>query len=275
MSEKIIKRLNDLGQGKKDVPKIDPKVIQIRPGFNHRDFSSQRVKDHIEWLKSDIRENGVQEPLRVDWCDRIPWLVNGECRLIAILALIAEGLEIRVPVMQIDGDEPTILAASLRANGGLPPTPLEFGRAAERLTNFGWSASKIAEFVPPHLATGRNRETFVRNALELQQAPVAVKEQVREGVDGVEISPALAIHEIRRSKSEAPERIREAAAEAKAKGKSKALRPKTAGPVTIAKGKTEKALKVADELATMAVSESYSLDDLLRLARKYLGLRRI
>src|SRR5580698_3618111 len=94
---KTITRLNDLAQGKLDGPKIDPRTIVIREKFNMRDMDSDRVRAHIEWLKSSILTNhlagrdGLDKPLQVEWADKTPYLVDGQCRLTALLELWAAG----------------------------------------------------------------------------------------------------------------------------------------------------------------------------------------
>ena len=45
-------RLNELGQGRVEGPKLDPRIIVIRPGFNFRDTTQPSVLAHIDWLKT-------------------------------------------------------------------------------------------------------------------------------------------------------------------------------------------------------------------------------
>jgi hypothetical protein len=37
-------RLNDLGKGKMEAPKLRPEIIQIKPGHNYRDMTSPDVR---------------------------------------------------------------------------------------------------------------------------------------------------------------------------------------------------------------------------------------
>ena len=97
-----------------------------------------------------------------------------------------------------------------------------------------------------------------------QVAPIAVKRAVTEGVDGVAVSPALALQAARKSPLHAEEEIRKVAAEAKAKGKKAAKRPKGEGVAAKAKKQakdaTDDLLRIGDELATMILDEKVSYD---------------
>ena len=80
-------RLNDLALGRLDAVKLDPRIIQVRPGWNYRDTTTPVSEAHIQWLMESIKEVGVQEPIRVEYVDGKVYLVNGECRLKACLRL--------------------------------------------------------------------------------------------------------------------------------------------------------------------------------------------
>lgn len=217
-----VERLKHLGRGNgsRDVIFIDPRTIRVRKDFNHRDMTTPETLAHIEWLKESIKASGVKVPLQVEWDARVPYLVSGECRLRASLLAISEGVPVTVPVMQVSGDEAAILVESMLSNCGKPPSQLEFGEGASKLLAHGWSEEKIATLVPPHvgLSTDRAKLLYVKTAVELQNAPIEVKQMVKEGVDGVEVTPARAISETRKGKSGAADRIRQAATEAKASG---------------------------------------------------------
>lgn len=253
-------RLNDLGHGRKDAVMLDPKDIVIEKGFNYRDIDSEAAQKHIEWLKQSIRENGVQEPIRVKWEDEKAVLVNGECRLIACKQLRKEGLEIFIPALQVKGDEADVLAKSMVANGALPPTQIEFGRAAARLLAYGWSEDKVALYTPPHIAQNASKaRRYVRDAVSLHEAPIAVKEAVQHGVDGVKVSPALALQAARKSPLHAEEEIKKVVEKSKASGRKVAKREKGEGQVAKAKkqvaSRQEQLEKIGDRLADGVISE--------------------
>ena len=271
--------MTDFGHGRLDAPRLDPRDIIIRKNWNYRDMTSPAVKEHIAFLKASIAERGVQEPISVELVDGKIYLVNGECRLRALQQLWHEGNEVYVLAIGAKGDEAEILAKSMVANGSLPPTLLEFGKAAERLIAFGWDEKRIAALTPPHLGLkGKKAVGYVKQAVELQQAPLAVKEAVAHGVEGVEVSPALAIQATRKSRTEAPTIIAEAAKEAKAKGKKKAMRPKTAGKATKAKAAKEAKVRsleeIGDSMAKAILDDVFNTDRLEKVATEWRSARK-
>lgn len=282
-------RLTDLGHGKLDCPKLDPRDVIIRKGFNYRDTTTPAAEAHILWLMESIKATGVQEPIRVEFDDGKAYLVNGECRLIACQRLWKAG-EVKVPykeggygpplipAIQKSGDEAEILAASMVANGSLPPSKMEFGAAAARLEAHGWPKEKIALYIPPHIgAKGSKAVRYVREAVELHQAPLDVKEAVRNGVDGVKVTDSLALAATKKGREKAPEIIREAVNQAKSKGETVAKRPKHEGEVAKKRNEfqafTDRLLDAADLLAQMILADNVMLPEVQRKARQYQKLR--
>jgi hypothetical protein len=257
-------RLNDLGVRGGEVVLLDPRKIIIRAGFNYRDVESPVAKAHIDWLKANIKDRGVQQPARVEYVGEKVFLVDGQCRVEACKQLWKEGVKVpykgggdgppMVPVITVRGDEAEMLAASMVANGALPPSQLEFGAAAARLLALGWDEDRVAKYTPPHIAVDAQKSRrYVRDAVELHQAPLAVKKAVKEGVDGVEVSAGLALHVTRRNPLHAEEEIKAEVEKAKANGKKVARRPKTAGKATKAKEaaltRTQQLEKIGDGMA--------------------------
>lgn len=220
---KTVTRLRDLQvDGRQDMSKIDPRSIVVEAGFNPRDFSLQENRAHIDRLKASIKVFGVEQPLWVRWhaADKTAILVDGECRLKAVLELIAEGVEIvSVPVIQKSLGVGTVadrLALALTANEGQRLSASEVGKTYIRLIGYGWSEARIAE------RTGKS-ERFVRDAIAISDAPDAVRELVANG----DVSQALALKTVKEQGSEAAvEVLEQAAKEAKADGKKTATAPK-------------------------------------------------
>lgn len=264
--------LRDLSEGRArlEAYKIDPRHIEIKPGFNYRDTTSPEAKAHIAFLKASIRERGVDEPIWVENTGETLYLVDGECRLRALRELWDEGEEIVVPTFSYKGSEDAVLAKSLIANGGLPPTQMEFGKAVERLMAYGWTAERIAHLIPPHLGIkGAKARRYMADALELHQAPLEVKKAVKEGVDGVKVSPALAVAATRGNRLMAADVIKGEVAKAKAAGKKTANRPKGAGKVTKAKADL---MDIGDKLARLVLAgrdETPNWDRMERLAGQW------
>lgn len=261
---------------------LDPRDIRIKEGFNPRDTSSPEAQKHIAWLKESIRERGVDEPIFVENTGTEFVLIDGECRLLACRQLWDEGVEVKVPTINFKGDEVAVLKKSLIANNGLPLKVLELGKAAERLIALGQTVEEIAAYMAPHLGfTPKRTEKHIKDAVELQQAPIAVKEAVAKGVEvegeKITVSPALAVQATRKSREKAPEIIKEAVTKAKKAGKKTAKREKTAGKATKAKSaekqSVEKLLLLADSLADVALDLTLDRDEVVAAADAYCKLR--
>jgi hypothetical protein len=273
-------RLTELANGRTDVVKLRPEVIGIKPNHNYRDMGTPAVRAHIDWLKSSIREVGVRDPICVSFDPQTGkvYLEAGECRLTAAQELRKEDWDGWILARQIKGDEAALLADSLVENGGLPPTKLDFGKAAERLLAYGWTAKQIASYAPPHVqANFAKAVRYVNEAVELQQAPLEVKQLVKNGVDGVKISEAKALASVRKSPLTAAETLRREAGEAKAKGKAVLKREKGAGTATRAKEAdrvtTGRIFELADYLADLALDPETAEYALRKAARTYNAAR--
>jgi hypothetical protein len=277
-------QLREFSQGKQEAYCIDPRNIVIRPGWNYRDTTSPEARKHIEWLKGSIKQRGVDEAVWIENDGQNFLLVDGECRVIALRELWDEGVIVTYkdgtqgpplcPTISIKGDEAAMIAKSLVLNGGLPPTQIEFGKAAERLLALGYGSDQVAALTPPHLGlTGAKAKRYVRDAVDLQQAPIAVKKAVADG----KVSPALALSVTKQNRMEAPAIIERAAEEAEAAGKSQAKRPKGAGPVTKAKEAKEAKVQtieaVGDDIADMILTSAPDRDALEKLAGQWNKLR--
>jgi ParB/RepB/Spo0J family partition protein len=216
-TNKNVTRLRDLRLSARDQFMIDPRIIVVEDGHNPRDYNIPENRAHLDDLKSSIRENGTISPLwvRYDAERKAAVLIDGECRLRANLELIAEGVEIEaVPCIQVPGgNEPDRLLLAVVANQNKPLSELEVGGAFRKLFNFGWSIDKIAKKSGMSVA-------FINRSLELADAPQAVQEMVKQQ----EVTPALAISEVRKNGAKAVETLKARATEARAKGQKTATR---------------------------------------------------
>jgi hypothetical protein len=271
-------RLNDLGVGKMEAPKLRPELIIIRPDYNYRDMSLPETRAHIAWLKESIRTEGVKKPIDVNFVDGKVYLEAGQCRLTAAQELRQEGWDGYIPCFSVKGDEAEVLARSIIDNTALPPTMLEFGVAARRLQKFGWEPDAIARLLPVTLAdTPAKALKFVRDALELDAAPLEVKKAVRDGVNGVKVSPALAVSAVKKNSLMAGQVIAEEAEKAKAAGKREAKRPKGAGKAAKAKEAVVQRVRslewIGDQMAETALAYPVDLKRLDRLANTWVSAR--
>jgi ParB/RepB/Spo0J family partition protein len=216
---KQVERLRDLGSGRRDAIMMDPRIIQIEKAFNPRDYRLKENREHLDELKASIKMRGVLQPLlvRFDPQQQCAILNDGECRLRAVLELIEEGVEIAtIPILQVQGgNETERLVIALTANTGKPLSKWESGTAFKRLANFGWSSERIAAEIG-------YSERYVKEAIELTDAPEEVKHLLSEGA----VTPSLVRYHMNRRGSNLTLSIREEVTKAKAKGKKVAKRAK-------------------------------------------------
>lgn len=203
-----------------DILKIDPRNVVIVDGFNsRRDFD-------LDGLTAQIKAQGVLNPISV-----IPFkdtesgeekyrLVDGERRVRATLAAIADGAEImRIPAIAVSKGkkDADLFVEQLMRNEGKRFSDYENGIAYAKLRdNFGFTTLEIAQKV-------FNKDTqvaYVSKCLSLLDLPDEVQEKLANG----EIS-STAVCEIARVVKDEAEQVAEvnnAVNTAKEKGKKKA-----------------------------------------------------
>ncbi len=95
--------IKDVAQGRSDLYKLDPKLIQIKEGWNSREATDPQNASHIAELAASIKEVGVKKPLVCYMENDIVYVTDGHCRLQAVMHLIEQGVEIKtVPVIVED-----------------------------------------------------------------------------------------------------------------------------------------------------------------------------
>lgn len=168
--------LKDMGT-RKEFYSIDPRKLQIKDGWNSRDFSDPANIEHVEMLAKSIAEVGVREPLKVNMEGDIAYVTNGECRYRAVMLLIELGVEIKaVPVMAEDkhANEADRLFTQFISNSGKPFGPIENARLFKRLVDMGWAQKDIAG--KSGMTGGR-----ISQILELNTLPVSLQQLIIEG----------------------------------------------------------------------------------------------
>jgi ParB/RepB/Spo0J family partition protein len=169
--------LKDLSSGRTDVYKIDPRIIQIKEGWNSRDMSDPANQAHIDELSKSIAEVGVKRPLTVVMEGNVPFLTDGECRLRATLLAIKNGADIKtVPVTGEDryANEADRIFSQILLNSGKPLTGIEQAKVFKRLLDLGWKQNEIAS--KAGISGGR-----VSQLLELLTLPVVLQKFITEG----------------------------------------------------------------------------------------------
>lgn len=194
---------------------VDPRLIEVEPGFN-RPIDAE----HVAQFKASIRDGAIIPPIavRVD-AGRII-LVDGEHRWRAVMALIADGVEIvSMAAVQFRGNDVERVAHLLTSSQGKPLTPLESGIQYNKLVGFGWDTRKIAARV------GRS-VTHVDQCLLLANSNNDVHEPIKRG----DVSSSEAAKIVRKHGERAGAVIAGKLSEAKAAGKTRVTagaKPKT------------------------------------------------
>jgi ParB-like chromosome segregation protein Spo0J len=169
---------------------LDPRNVEIEPGFNARDMVnlSPRTRAHIDGMKAAIRAGETMPPLDVRIATDKIYVVEGHCRLTAYMELIGEGLEILlVPVRQYNGSDEDRDFHVLASASQLHLTRLEQGRIYKRRVAFGWSVAQIAE-------RARKSPSYVEQNLMLANANA----DVRRLLEDDKVSAKVALDALRR-----------------------------------------------------------------------------
>lgn len=210
--------IQGLALGRKDILRIDPRNLHIRPEWNCRDVNFDASDPDDLALAESIASVGVKQPMTAVWEQGQAWLTDGHRRLGAALYAIEHlGAEIKsVPVQTEDryASEADRVLSQLVRNNGKPLSPIEHARVYKRLIDLGWTEKQIAESV------GRS-VPWVKNLLELHAAPTAVTALVRSG----QVSATLAMDTLKKAAGDsekATKALTGAIEKAVASGKKKA-----------------------------------------------------
>lgn len=210
--------IQGLALGRKDILRIDPRNLHIRPEWNCRDVNFDPTDPDDLALAESIAAVGVKQPMTAVWEQGQAWLTDGHRRLGAALYAIEHlGAEIKsVPVQTEDryASEADRVLSQLVRNNGKPLSPIEHARVYKRLIDLGWTEKQIADSI------GRS-VPWVKNLLELHAAPTEVAQMVRSG----QVSATLAMDTLKKAGGNGERAVKELAGaveKAKASGKTRA-----------------------------------------------------
>lgn len=217
--------IREMQEGRADLYRVNPYLIKIVAGFNVRDFASDRMVQHVDELSQSISAVGLKRALKVRMKNGALELVDGECRLRAVMRAIEfYGAEIRTIKIELADrfmtDAEATLAIAIE-NDSYELSPLEKGMVYKRLEIFGWAITDIAKSVG--LSAVR-----VTQLIELTSVPDAVKDMIRDG----NIAPTLAwtiAKDEGFNEGAIMERVSEAQNTAAAKGKTRVTAKNVAG----------------------------------------------
>ena len=158
--------------------KVDPRIVQIRPGHNPRTVFDP---DKLASLKASILQNGMREPITIVKDEDTIYLVDGERRHRCILELIAEGYGdqfrfVKATVQPQTRSKPVdLFLTALVKNQSDPLVPLDLARAMERfIVDFQWTVEEVAV----HLGHSANH---IRDLLKLLTATPAIQDMLQNG----------------------------------------------------------------------------------------------
>lgn len=207
--------LASISSGRSDIFRVDPRVLNVREGWNCRDITSEENSKHLEELMLSVSEIGVLEPLTVFWENGKAFISDGHCRHYAVMQSIKNGNDIKtVPVkseMRFSNDADRLFSQVIR-NSGKPFSALESAKVYQKLLGYGWTQAEIAKKAGVSQAR-------VSQILELLTLPEGVKQMVSAG----QVSPSLAVAAVaEHSGAKAENILKGAVAAAKEEGRTKA-----------------------------------------------------
>ena len=209
--------IKDIAKGRSDIYRIDPKVLNVRPSWNGRDFADPTNQEHVDMLAQSIAEIGVKEPLTVVWAEDKAWIVDGECRWRATMrAMEVYHADIKtIPVKTEDryANDADRLFSQIVRNSGKPFSGMEAANVYRRLLDMGWQQQDIAK--KAGLSAAR-----ISQVLDLLTMPEPIKQMVTNGsVSASLATKTLAEH----NPGTAVKVLQDAVAVAQSEGKEKAL----------------------------------------------------
>lgn len=209
--------LKDVAIGRSDVYAVDPRDLNIKPGWNARDLDTPEAREALSELADSIAQVGVKQPLTVVWEGGKIYVTDGHRRYYAAMLAIERGAELKTVRVQLEdrhSSEADQVFSQIVRNSGTPLKPFEQARVFKRLLDLGWTEKDIA------MKSGKSGQ-YVRDLLELQAAPMAVTDLVRSG----DVAATLAVKTLKKNKGDAGKTaadLGEAVETAKAAGKTRA-----------------------------------------------------
>jgi ParB/RepB/Spo0J family partition protein len=208
--------LKSIAEGRTDIYKVDPRKLNVKQGWNSRDFADPANQEHIQTLAASIAEVGVLEPLTVYWEDGKAWIEDGECRYRAAIHAI-DVLKADVKTVPVKGGEryaneaDRLFSQEVR-NSGKAFTILEKAKLYKRLLGLGWQQGDIAK--KAGITPAR-----VSQILDYNTLPEGVKTMVLTN----QVAPSTAMATVKAEGTAAEQKLKAGLAVAKAEGKTKVM----------------------------------------------------
>jgi ParB/RepB/Spo0J family partition protein len=176
-----------LNTQKGNLYKIDPRTIEVEPGFNVRqDFGD------IEELAESIKENGIRVPLRGFKKGEKYVLTDGERRYRATMLLLEKGIVMRVPmILEQNSNGINRLIDMYVTNDGKRLNAVEESALVHRLINrYNLTPAEVS------VKLGKT-QAWVSNMLTLNTADETLKTQITKG----EVAATVVLSELRSGKN--------------------------------------------------------------------------
>lgn len=200
--------LKQHSQGRSDIFRIDPSLIEENDGYNvRRDYGD------VKELEKSIEANGVIQPLAVEQKEGKIILVRGHRRLRAIRSLLAQGKVVQhVPVQSVRFNDEARALDLILSNDGKPLNQIEQGEAFERLVELGLAPKQIAE------KTGKT-QAHISNCRKGASAPQEVKDYVAAGK--ISASEVIKLQRVYEDDEKLVRKVRQLISKAEDSGKEK------------------------------------------------------
>lgn len=254
------------GVSKETSFKVDPFLIEIRPGFN-RPINRQHIDNIKESIRNKVKLKPIDVAVERTATKSTIFMVDGEHRMWAVRELVEEfraglstGRDIpEMSAVEFKGGIDEQIAHMLSSGQGLAISPLDQGEKYDELIALNWDVAKIAGRM------GKSK-THIENCLALARSNPDVKASIRAG----EVAGSVAVDIIREHGSDAGKVIQTELVKAKASGHDKVTRKSVQGKAVPRKlvARTTEAISLmfanipvtAEKLGTMADDEKVPVD---------------
>lgn len=257
--------IKDIAKGRADVYKLTVADLNVKEGWNSREYDTAENQEHISVLAHSIASEGVKEPLTGWMEDGKVYVENGHMRRLAMIHAI-ENLDLDpettfpIQISPRESSQADRLLSQITRNSGKPLAPLEMASLFEKLKAV--DPEMTNEDIARRAGVTR---VHVGNLIELAKMPKAVTKLVRNN----SVSASLAIDVITKAKGN-PEKVKNlltlAVEAARLSGKSRATAKhvkqveKEAEPTETPEQTTEKAAaKLADPVPASNGKSSFKI----------------
>lgn len=255
-------KILEKGKGKNTFM-IDPRLIEVQPGFNGRETFDRKK---LDTLKAQVKQHGVKKPLevrRIRGTDRYT-LVDGERRWIVSNELVEEtGQAMRVPCYIFEGNEIDALDSMFLSNEGIGFNAVEEAKILKRYEALGLTAEEIEQH------TGR-KKSYQRSMSRILSTSKEVQKKIASGL----VSQTLVLERVMDesvSLEDSFAAIDTVAAENAAKGSKKKVTKKAVDKLLGKNDSIAELKKIVKEMETRKILDDTATEVLANFAKKLIG----